>query len=64
MTLPQRFLHPHGWKRPKGYANGIAVEGRNIFLAGQVDCNAEQQFESEDFVAWANAARRRGDSFF
>jgi enamine deaminase RidA (YjgF/YER057c/UK114 family) len=50
MTCPHEFLHPHSWKQPKGYANGIAAEGRVIFLAGQVGWNAEQQFESRDFV--------------
>ena len=45
-----QFLHPRTWKQPKGFANGIAAEGRLVFLAGQVGWNAEQIFESEDFV--------------
>ena len=56
MTTSHAFLHPRGWKQPKGYANGIAAEGRMIFLAGQVGWNAEQQFESRDFVAQARQA--------
>jgi enamine deaminase RidA (YjgF/YER057c/UK114 family) len=44
-------LHPRAWKRPNGYANGIAAEGRVVFLAGQVGWNAELKFESDDFVA-------------
>jgi enamine deaminase RidA (YjgF/YER057c/UK114 family) len=49
-------LHPKNWKAPKGFANGIAAEGRLVFLAGQVGWNAEQIFESEDFVAQARQA--------
>ena len=55
-TQPHEFLHPQNWKRPKGYANGIAAEGRTVFLAGQVGWNAEQQFDSPDFVAQTRQA--------
>lgn len=48
MTL--RHLHPKHWKPAKGYANGIAAEGQFVFVAGQIGWNAEQQFESRDFV--------------
>jgi len=48
---PHQFLHPSHWKRPKGYANGIVARGRTVFIAGQVGWNAEEQFESDDFVA-------------
>ena len=56
MTKSHQLLHPRSWKAPKGFANGIAAEGRLIFLAGQVGWNAEQQFESEDFVAQTRQA--------
>jgi enamine deaminase RidA (YjgF/YER057c/UK114 family) len=46
-----RFLHPGHWKRTKGYANGVVAEGRTVFVAGQIGWNADQQFQSEDFVA-------------
>ncbi len=49
-------LHPSNWKQPKGFANGIAAEGRLVFLAGQVGWNAEQIFESDDFVVQARQA--------
>jgi enamine deaminase RidA (YjgF/YER057c/UK114 family) len=45
------LLHPRNWKPAKGYANGVAADGRMIFVAGQIGWNAAQQFESEDFVA-------------
>jgi enamine deaminase RidA (YjgF/YER057c/UK114 family) len=48
---PHQFLHPRNWKPAKGYANGVVAEGRTVFVAGQVGWNADQQFESQDFVA-------------
>ena len=56
MTDAHQLLHPRHWKQPKGYANGIAAEGRLIFLAGQVGWNAEEQFDSDDFVAQVRQA--------
>jgi enamine deaminase RidA (YjgF/YER057c/UK114 family) len=56
MTEPHEFLNPQSWKRPIGYANGIAAQGRTVFLAGQVGWNAEQKFDSEDFVAQTQQA--------
>ena len=56
MTEPHQFLHPQNWKKPKGFANGIVAEGRLVFIAGQVGWNAEQTFESTDFVAQTRQA--------
>jgi enamine deaminase RidA (YjgF/YER057c/UK114 family) len=53
---PRQFLHPRHWKRAKGYANGIAAEGRMVFVAGQIGWNADQKFESQDFVAQTRQA--------
>ncbi|MCL2715775.1 MAG: RidA family protein [Alphaproteobacteria bacterium] len=44
------IVQPKGWPRPKGYANGIAAEGKFLFVAGQVGWNEEEKFESDDFV--------------
>jgi enamine deaminase RidA (YjgF/YER057c/UK114 family) len=54
--VAHRFLNPRGWKPAKGFSNGVVAEGRMIFLAGQVGWNAEQKFESQDFVAQARQA--------
>ncbi len=45
-------LHPKGWARPIGYANGIKVpaSGHTMFVAGQVGWTADQVFESDDLV--------------
>jgi enamine deaminase RidA (YjgF/YER057c/UK114 family) len=51
-----RVLHPAGWARARGYANGVAAQGRFVFVGGQVGWNAEQRFASADFVAQARQA--------
>jgi enamine deaminase RidA (YjgF/YER057c/UK114 family) len=51
-----QFLHPKHWIRAKGFSNGIAAEGRQVFVAGQVGWNGEQQFASDDFVAQVERA--------
>ena len=53
---PLEFLHPRHWKLARGYANGVAAAGRLVFIAGQIGWNAEQQFESQDFVAQVRQA--------
>jgi enamine deaminase RidA (YjgF/YER057c/UK114 family) len=50
------LLHPRSWKRAKGYSNGVAAEGRMVFIAGQIGWNADQQFESLDFVVQVRQA--------
>ena len=46
-----KTLQPPGWAPAKGYANGIAARGTTIFVGGQIGWNAQQQFESDDFIA-------------
>lgn len=52
------ILQPAGWAKPKGYANGIAATGRQVFVAGQIGWNAQCEFESDDFVAQVETALR------
>lgn len=41
-------VHPVGWDKPIGYANGItATSGRLVFVAGQVGWDERQRFLSE-----------------
>lgn len=49
-------LLPEGWKRPKGYANGVAAKGRHIFVAGMIGWDAQERFPSDDFAAQARQA--------
>jgi enamine deaminase RidA (YjgF/YER057c/UK114 family) len=47
---PHEFLHPRNWKPALGYANGVAASGRMIFCGGLIGWNAQQEFESDDFI--------------
>ena len=49
MTAHQALLPP-GWKRPRGYANGVAATGRMVFTAGVVGWDAEERFVSPDLA--------------
>jgi enamine deaminase RidA (YjgF/YER057c/UK114 family) len=50
--MTNTVLQPAGWTAPRGYANGVAVPaGTQVFVAGQIGWNAQQQFESDDFIA-------------
>ncbi|MBU1360245.1 MAG: RidA family protein [Gammaproteobacteria bacterium] len=53
-----KLLQPPGWAAPKGYANGVAARGTMVFVGGQVGWNAQQQFESDDFIEQTGQALR------
>lgn len=48
--MPAINIHPEGWKPAKGYANGMVAEGRVLFVGGQIGWNANQVFETHDFI--------------
>lgn len=52
------ILQPPGWAPAKGYANGIAARGTQVFVGGQIGWNAQQQFESDDFIVQTGQALR------
>ena len=54
----KNVLLPEGWPRPRGYANGVSAQGRQVFVAGMVGWNAEAQFESDDLVDQVRQALR------
>jgi enamine deaminase RidA (YjgF/YER057c/UK114 family) len=43
-------LQPPGWPRPRGYANGVAAEGRLVFVAGQIGWDETGSFPAEDMA--------------
>ena len=51
-----QVLQPPGWARPKGYANGVAVRGRQIYVAGMIGWDGQGQFHSDDLVAQVRQA--------
>jgi enamine deaminase RidA (YjgF/YER057c/UK114 family) len=54
----RRVLQPKEWKSPSGYANGIVASGPTVFIGGQIGWNADQVFESDDFVDQVRQALR------
>jgi enamine deaminase RidA (YjgF/YER057c/UK114 family) len=44
------ILQPAGWVKPKGYANGVAAQGRFVFVGGQIGWNRQSRFETDDLV--------------
>ena len=42
-----QVLNPEGWPRPRGYSNGISVEGRQVFIAGQVGSTPDGTFAAD-----------------
>lgn len=45
-----QILQPPGWRRPGGYSNGVAAEGRLVFVAGLVGWDENSEFHSDDFI--------------
>ena len=64
------MLQPSGWPMPKGYANGMAADGRLVVTGGVIGWDTDGHLES-DFIAqvrqtlrtfprsWRRAARGR-----
>ena len=49
--MNKQVLQPAGWAQPRGYANGVAAQGRQVFVAGQIGWNERCEFDSDDFIA-------------
>ena len=47
---------PEGWPRPRGYANGVAARGRQIYVAGQVGWDPQGLWTTDDFAAQTRLA--------
>jgi enamine deaminase RidA (YjgF/YER057c/UK114 family) len=54
--MMKQILQPAGWAAPRGYANGVAATGRQVFVAGQIGWNGQCEFDSDDFVAQVRQA--------
>ena len=50
------ILQPPGWPRPRGYSNGVAASGRQVFVSGMIGWNAQGHFDSDDFGLQARQA--------
>jgi enamine deaminase RidA (YjgF/YER057c/UK114 family) len=45
-----QVLQPNGWPMPKGYANGMAADGRIVVTGGVIGWDSQERLAS-DFVA-------------
>ena len=48
--MNREILQPAHWTRPKGYANGVAVSGRQVFVAGMIGWDGQGRFHSDELV--------------
>jgi enamine deaminase RidA (YjgF/YER057c/UK114 family) len=51
-----QILQPSGWAAPRGYSNGVAASGLQVYVAGQIGWNARCEIVSDDFVAQVRQA--------
>src|SRR4051812_23937509 len=49
-------LQPPGWAEPRAKPKGGRARGALIFVGGQIGWNADQQFETDDFIAQTRQA--------
>ena len=54
--MSHKILQPPEWARARGYSNGIAARGTQVFIAGQIGWNARQQFEHARLAPQVGAA--------
>jgi len=52
----KKALLPPGWAAPRGYANGVAARGTQVYIAGQIGWDAQARFHTSDFAAQAKQA--------
>jgi enamine deaminase RidA (YjgF/YER057c/UK114 family) len=45
-----KVLHPAGWPRPKGYANGVSTRGRTIYTAGVIGWDESERIVATDLA--------------
>jgi enamine deaminase RidA (YjgF/YER057c/UK114 family) len=56
--MPHETINPAGWAPAKGYANGMLSADGSLFVGGQIGWNAQQVFETHDFIGQMEQALR------
>jgi enamine deaminase RidA (YjgF/YER057c/UK114 family) len=56
--MKKRPLLPAGWIKPRGYANGVAANGTQVYIAGQIGWDDEARMTSDLFAEQATQALR------
>ena len=54
--MSKQLLQPQHWARPKGYANGVAASGKQVFVAGMIGWDAQNQFQTDELVGQVRQA--------
>lgn len=50
------FLQPARWPRPRGYSNGVAAQGRTIFVSGMVGWDEHGKLVAADLAGQVQQA--------
>ncbi len=50
MSHTMQVLQPPGWARARGFSNGIAAQGKLVFIAGQIGWDAQQRWQEHGFA--------------
>jgi enamine deaminase RidA (YjgF/YER057c/UK114 family) len=45
-----QILQPPGWARARGFSNGIACEGKLVFIAGQIGWTGQGEWTEKGFA--------------
>ena len=53
-----QILQPPNWKKPRGYANGVAASGTTICVSGMVGWDAQGEFHTDNFAEQTAQALR------
>jgi len=54
--MSSQSILPEGWRRPRGYSNAVVARGRQVYVAGQVGWNAQEEIVCTDFAGQAAQA--------
>lgn len=56
--MSPRVIQPDGWKRPRGYSNGMAARGELLSIAGMIGWDGQERFASDEFLPQFEQALR------
>jgi enamine deaminase RidA (YjgF/YER057c/UK114 family) len=56
--MTHQVIQPEGWLKARGYSNGIVASGKTLYVGGQIGWNAQQEFETNDFIGQMEQALR------
>jgi len=48
--MPLTILAPEGLPRPRGFSHGVVATGRALHVAGQIGCEPDGSFTTDDLV--------------